>query len=91
LRSFPFSKIKLDRSFVAELGQKEDCLAIIRAVAQLGINLGMRTLAEGIETKRQLDLIRQEGIGQAQGYLFGRAVPARDVFSVITRFAQLAA
>ena len=91
MRSFPFDKIKLDRSFVAELGQKKDCLAIIRAVAQLGKSLGMNTLAEGIETKRQLDLVRREGIAQAQGFLFGKAVPGGEAHAVIWKFRQLAA
>ena len=85
LRSFPFDKIKIDRSFVAELGTREDCAAIIRAVAQLGQSLGMKTLAEGVETISQLELLRAEGVVEAQGYLFGKAVPALEVDELIKR------
>jgi EAL domain-containing protein (putative c-di-GMP-specific phosphodiesterase class I) len=79
LRSFPFDKIKIDRSFVAELGKKSDCASIIRAVTGLGGSLGMGTTAEGVETKEQLDILRLEGCTQAQGYLFSRPVPFRQL------------
>jgi diguanylate cyclase (GGDEF)-like protein len=79
LRSFPFDKIKIDRSFIQELGKKEDCIAIIRAVTRLGDNLGMITIAEGVETKEQLEILRAEGCTQVQGYLFSRPKPAREV------------
>ncbi len=52
LRSFPFDKIKIDRSFIRELGKENDCVAIIRAVTRLGSSLGMATTAEGVETER---------------------------------------
>jgi diguanylate cyclase (GGDEF)-like protein len=80
LRSFPFDKIKIDRSFIKELGKEEnDCLAIIRAVTRLGASLGMITTAEGVETKEQLDILRAEGCTQAQGYLFSRPKPVAEV------------
>jgi EAL domain-containing protein (putative c-di-GMP-specific phosphodiesterase class I) len=80
LRSFPFDKIKIDRSFIKELGKEEnDCLAIIRAVTKLGASLGMITTAEGVETKEQLDILRTEGCTQAQGYLFSRARPVTEI------------
>jgi diguanylate cyclase (GGDEF)-like protein len=80
LRSFPFDKIKIDRSFIRELGKEEnDCLAIIRAVTKLGSSLGMITTAEGVETKEQLDILRAEGCTQAQGYLFSRPKPVSEV------------
>ena len=52
LRSFPFDKIKIDRSFIQELGKKDDCTAIIRAITRLGGNLGMATIAEGCGDRR---------------------------------------
>jgi len=79
LRSFPFDKIKIDRSFIRELGNTDDCIAIIRAVARLGSNLGMTTVAEGIETQEQLDLVRAEGCTHAQGYLFSPPRPVSEV------------
>ena len=79
LRSFPFDKIKIDRSFIRELGKKNDCVAIIRAVTRLGSNLGMKTTAEGVETQEQLDILRAEGCTQVQGYLFSPPRPAVEV------------
>ena len=70
LRSFPFDKIKIDRSFVRDLSDKQDCAAIIRAVAGLGSSLGMTTTAEGVETIEQLDQVIAEGCTEVQGYLF---------------------
>ncbi|MGH6739077.1 MAG: putative bifunctional diguanylate cyclase/phosphodiesterase, partial [Bradyrhizobium sp.] len=83
LRSFPFDKIKIDRSFIRELGKKDDCIAIIRAVSRLGSNLGMTTIVEGVETQEQLDILRAEGCTHAQGYLFGRPMPVSQVEKVL--------
>jgi EAL domain-containing protein (putative c-di-GMP-specific phosphodiesterase class I) len=79
LRSFPFDKIKIDRSFVRELGDKADCLAIVRAVAGLGASLGITTTAEGVETPEQLARVREQGCTEVQGYLFSRPRPASEV------------
>ena len=79
LRSFPFDKIKIDQSFVRDMGQHDDSIAIVRAVAGLGRNLGMSTTAEGVETNEQLGRLRQEGCTEVQGYLFSRPLPASEV------------
>jgi diguanylate cyclase (GGDEF)-like protein len=79
LRSFPFDKIKIDRSFIRELGKENDCVAIIRAVTRLGSSLGMITTAEGVETEQQLEILRAEGCVQVQGYLFSRPKPIADI------------
>ena len=79
LRSFPFDKIKIDRSFIRELGKDNDCMAIIRAVMRLGSSLGMITTAEGVETEEQLEILRAEGCMQVQGFLFSKAVPALEI------------
>jgi diguanylate cyclase (GGDEF)-like protein/PAS domain S-box-containing protein len=79
LRSFPFDKIKIDRSFVSELGTSKDSLAIIRAVTGLGRSLGMVTTAEGVETGDQLELLSREGCTQAQGYLISKPRPIAEV------------
>jgi len=85
LRSFPFDKIKIDRSFVQELASREDSMAIVRAVAGLGRSLGIVTTAEGVESAEQLDLLRREGCNQAQGYLFSPPRPAAEVERMLTR------
>ncbi len=79
LRSFPFGKIKIDRSFISELGKENDCVAIIRAVTRLGASLGMITTAEGVETEQQLEILRAEGCVQAQGFLFSKPKPLSEI------------
>jgi diguanylate cyclase (GGDEF)-like protein len=79
LRTFPFDKIKLDRSFVEGLNSDERALAIIRAVLALGRSLSIPVLAEGIETSEQLALLRSEACDEAQGFLLGRPIPARQL------------
>lgn len=79
LRSFPFDKIKIDRCFVEEVASREDCQAIIRAVAGLASSLGMVTTAEGIESEEQLAQVKLAGCKQAQGHLFSKAIPAHEI------------
>jgi diguanylate cyclase (GGDEF)-like protein/PAS domain S-box-containing protein len=79
LRTFPFQKIKIDRSFVAELSQRADCGAIVCAITGLGQSLGIVTTAEGVETREQFELLRAAGCRQAQGYLFSRPCPAAEL------------
>jgi diguanylate cyclase (GGDEF)-like protein/PAS domain S-box-containing protein len=83
LRSFPFDKIKIDRSFVRDLEKRPDCMAIIRAVAGLGASLGISTTAEGVETREQLERLRAEGCTEAQGFLFSAPRPAADVTALL--------
>lgn len=83
LRSFPFDKIKIDRSFIRELGKENDCIAIIQAVTRLGRSLGMVTTAEGVETKQQLEILRAEGCTQVQGYLFGPPRPVKEISALL--------
>ena len=75
LRMFPFDKIKIDRSFVAEIATRSDCAAIVTAIIGLARCLDMVTTAEGVETNEQFELLRIAGCGQMQGYLFGVPVP----------------
>lgn len=76
LRAFPFDKIKLDRSFMAELDGAPQSRAIIRAVLALGESLSIPILAEGVETDAQLSFLREQGCDEVQGYLLGR--PSRE-------------
>ena len=72
LRKFPFHKIKIDQSFIRNLGDGRDARAIIGAVAALGAGLDKIVVAEGIETEEQMQLVRTQGCHEGQGYLFGR-------------------
>jgi diguanylate cyclase (GGDEF)-like protein len=79
LRKFPFQKIKIDRSFITDLGDGRDARAIIGAVASLGAGLDKTVVAEGIETEEQMNLVRSQGVHEGQGYLFGKPMPAADI------------
>ncbi len=79
LRRFPFDKIKIDQSLVRDLPDGGSGNAIVHAIIALAHSLGIQVTAEGVETQEQLELLRDSGCAQAQGYLFSRAVPAADV------------
>ncbi len=85
LRSFPFDKIKIDRSFVKDIATAPDGDAIIRAIAGLGRSLGMTTVAEGVETEEQMRRIQAEGCTDVQGYLISRPVPLDDLMRLLPR------
>jgi diguanylate cyclase (GGDEF)-like protein len=72
LKLFPFDRVKIDRSFVAEIASNEISAPIITAVAQLAHALNMRVTAEGVETGEQMEFVRDAGCDAAQGYYFGR-------------------
>jgi diguanylate cyclase (GGDEF)-like protein len=76
LRRFPFDKIKIDQSFVADLTKRNDALYIVRAITGLCRNMNIRTTVEGVETAEQLDILVEEGCSEAQGYYFGEPKPA---------------
>ena len=83
MRRFPFDKIKIDKSFIAELGVRDDSTAIVRAALALARTLGIETVAEGIETEEQLVRVRVEGCTEAQGFLVGRPTPGREVLALL--------
>ncbi len=85
LRAFPFDKIKIDQSFVRDLGVTHGAEAIVRAVVMLADSLGMAVTAEGVETPSQLAKLKAEGCTQLQGYLFSRPIPVAEVPSMIER------
>ena len=82
LRSFPFDKIKIDRSFIADLSNGAEPRAIVHAVAGLAKCLNMISTAEGVETQQQLDTLQAVGCTEMQGYLFSRARPAGEVLAL---------
>ena len=94
LHKFPFHKIKIDQSFIRDLGQERDARAIIRAVVSLGEGLDMVVVAEGIETEEQMKLVTAQGCHEGQGYYFGRPMNAnamRDRLAPVAEKARLVA
>jgi diguanylate cyclase (GGDEF)-like protein len=79
LQSFPFDKIKIDRSFVKNITENSSSLTIVRAVAALANGMGMTATAEGVETAEQLHSIVSEGCTEMQGFLFSRPLPAAEI------------
>jgi EAL domain-containing protein (putative c-di-GMP-specific phosphodiesterase class I) len=79
LRSFPFDKIKIDKSFIHDISHSRDSRAIVNAVIDLGRSLGISTTAEGVETEDQLELVRRQGCNEVQGFLFSTPLPAGAV------------
>ena len=89
LRDLPLDRIKIDRSFVAAMLEDRHSLAVVRAVVSMGRDMGVETLAEGVETVEQLDMLRSLGCGAVQGYLIGRPDPRAVVggFDISVRAA----
>jgi diguanylate cyclase (GGDEF)-like protein len=87
LRRLPLSFVKIDQSFVQGLGTDDEDERIVSAVIDLAANLGLRSIAEGVETAEQRDRLRDLGCDQAQGYLFGRPMPSGEVAAAICRLA----
>ena len=79
LHRFPFDKLKIDRSFISDLGDREQAAAIVKTIIALGQSLGMIINAEGVETLEQLTFLSIEGCDQVQGYYFGRPTPAAEI------------
>jgi EAL domain-containing protein (putative c-di-GMP-specific phosphodiesterase class I) len=90
LRSFPFDKIKIDRSFVHDLASNADSKAIIRAVTGLGTSLGITTTGEGVETQEELEYLKREGCTEAQGYFFSKPKPAGEVLKLLSKQGVIA-
>jgi diguanylate cyclase (GGDEF)-like protein/PAS domain S-box-containing protein len=88
LRSFPFDRIKIDRSFTADMHCERGGGAIIQAIATLGASLGIETTAEGVETSEQLDAMRRAGCTEVQGFLLSRPRPASELPAVFFQFRQ---
>lgn len=83
LSRFPIDKIKIDRAFVTPLGERSDAASIIRAISDMSNAIGVKLLAEGVETQPQLDILRAEGCNQAQGYLIGRPMQPGQITDLI--------
>ena len=79
LQSFPFDKIKIDRSFIENILTRPGASAIVAAITELARALGMETTAEGVEDSAQLAELRSHGCSSVQGFLFAKPMPSRDV------------
>jgi diguanylate cyclase (GGDEF)-like protein/PAS domain S-box-containing protein len=90
LRSFPFDKIKIDQSFVRDLGSNRDAQAIVRSIISLGMGLGVIITAEGVETEAELACLRSEGCHEGQGFLFSRARPNEEIIELLRAQATAA-
>ena len=87
LHTLPFDRVKIDRSFVQDLGSQPEAFTIVRAVIGLCSSLGAGVTAEGVETDRQIDLLREAGCSEIQGYRIGRPSPSDELKAWMTAFA----
>ena len=79
LTTFPIDKIKIDKSFTQNITHRADCAAVVSSVLALGSGLDVATIAEGVETKQQFEILRASGVKYVQGYLFGAPCPAAEL------------
>ena len=87
LQSFPFDKIKIDRTFIANLTENHYSATIVRAVIGLGRGLDLPVMAEGVETAEQLAFLARESCDEVQGYLIGRPAPIEGYADLVGRKA----
>jgi diguanylate cyclase (GGDEF)-like protein/PAS domain S-box-containing protein len=85
LKRFPVDRLKIDRSFVNDLATDGDSAAIVRTIIALGSNLGLKVLAEGVETDAQVDFLRANGCDELQGYWFSKPISAWRMQRLLTR------
>ncbi|MET0291218.1 MAG: EAL domain-containing protein, partial [Steroidobacteraceae bacterium] len=85
LKRFPVHRLKIDRSFVADVTRNADDAAIVRTIIALGHNLGLRVVAEGVESDAQLKFLRTNACDEMQGFYFGAPVPAAEFEETLTR------
>jgi EAL domain-containing protein (putative c-di-GMP-specific phosphodiesterase class I) len=85
LHRFPFSRLKIDRSFIAKMDEDEKSAAIVKTILMLGENLDIEVVAEGIETENQLELLRALGCRLGQGYIFSEPVDMKSAGLMISK------
>ncbi len=83
MKRLPISKLKIDRAFIHEVTENERDAAIVDAIIMLARALGLKTVAEGIETPQQFEYLQQKGCDLAQGFYFSRPVPAAEMEKMI--------
>jgi diguanylate cyclase (GGDEF)-like protein len=90
LKQLPIQKLKIDRSFVRDIPENSDDVAITSAIIALGLRLQMLIVAEGVETAEQLEFLKREGCGEAQGYLFSKPLPPAEATALLQRSYAIA-
>jgi EAL domain-containing protein (putative c-di-GMP-specific phosphodiesterase class I) len=90
VKRFPVDRLKIDQCFVRDMTDNPSDAAIVRAMISLGQSLELKVVAEGVETAEQLALLRSEGCDEAQGYYFGKPVPAAQFVAMAGNAAPLA-
>ena len=88
LKNFPFSIVKIDRSFVKDIPGKQDDAALCKAIIAMADSLGLNVIAEGVETKAQLEFLRDSGVSLVQGYYFSPPVPREDFLALLPGFSD---
>lgn len=83
LKQFPLDRLKIDQSFVRDILTSEEDGSITKAIIQLGHSLGLKVIAEGVESERQLEFLRESGCDEAQGYYFSRPIPAEELAAML--------
>jgi diguanylate cyclase (GGDEF)-like protein len=89
LLKFPFDKVKIDRSFIRGLGESGECDVIIRAIMGMCNDLGIATIAEGVETSEQLAVLQRRNCTEVQGFLFSPAVPGTEIPALLRAFGPI--
>jgi EAL domain-containing protein (putative c-di-GMP-specific phosphodiesterase class I) len=88
LRQFPFTKIKIDKSFVSDLSSSLESVSIVRAITGMAASLGMNTTAEGVETERQMEMVKGYGCTQIQGYLISKPCAPAELPAIFERYGS---
>ena len=83
LKQFPLDRLKIDQSFVRDILTSEEDGSITKAIIQLGHSLGLKVIAEGVESERQPEFLRESGCDEPQGYYFSRPIPAEELAAML--------
>jgi len=89
LKRFPVDTLKIDRSFIMDLDQSPEDAAITRAIIEMAHNLNMRVVAEGVETQRHLDILRDMGCDSIQGFFLSKPIENQEIVSLIKQRAAV--